>query len=63
MHSAEHNDLRPFYKAHPVMGPDSHDVTIVATDQVVLICASCGFGVTADAVNAGLPVKHEVVKK
>ncbi len=56
MHSAEHNDLRPFFKAHPT-GPD-HEVVIVATTQVHLMCLSCGFSITQDAINAGSPVKH-----
>jgi len=57
MHSAEHNDLRPFFKAHPL--PD-HQVVMPAGSQVHLICMTCGFSVTQDAVNAGLPVKFPV---
>ncbi len=57
MHNASHNDLRPFFKAHP---PPEHIVTVVATDQVHLVCLPCGFSVTQDAVDAGLPVKHGV---
>jgi len=53
MHSAEHNDLRPFFKAHPI--PD-HNVVVAADNQVHLMCLSCGFSVTQDAVDAGLPV-------
>ncbi len=52
------NDLRPFYKAHPAPG---HKVVVLATDQVQLICISCGFSVTQDAVDAGLPVAFEEV--
>ncbi len=62
MHSAEHNDLRPFYKAHPTGGAEPHDVVVVATDQVNLVCVTCGFSVTQDAVDAGLPVTHEVAE-
>ncbi len=59
MHSASHNDLRPFFKAHPA--PD-HVVEVVATSQVHLVCLTCGFSVTQDAVNAGLPCDFEVAK-
>lgn len=59
MHSSSNNDLRPFFKAHPQEGPKDHKVVIVATDQVHLICIDCGFSVTEDAVDAGLPVVHE----
>lgn len=56
MAHVSHNDLRRFFEAHP--SPD-HIVVILATDQVQLICTKCGFSVTQDAVDAGLPVNHE----
>lgn len=59
MHSAQHNDLRPFFKAHPI---PEHIVVIAGTSQLHLVCMSCGYSVTQDAVNAGLPVKFEVTK-
>lgn len=58
MHNASHNDLRPFFKAHPQKGPKDHRVQIVAGAQIHLICIDCGFSVTQDAVDAGLPVVH-----
>ncbi len=60
MANGSHNDLRPFYKAHG----ESHEVIMASTDQVYLICITCGISVTQDAVDAGLPVVHpkKVVK-
>jgi len=53
-----YNDLRRFVAIHgPGLAgaePD-HNVQVVATDQVHLVCLDCGFDVTVDAVNAGLP--------
>ncbi len=56
MHSATQNDLRPFVDVHA--GPE-HNVQVVgAGGQVHLICLPCGFSMTQDAVDAGLPVQH-----
>ncbi len=60
-----YNDLRPFFEAHPVEGETQavHKVHIASGAQVSLICMTCGFSVTQDAVDAGLPVIHEQEKK
>lgn len=56
-----YNDIRAFVKAHPESGEPSHQhkTFVVATDQVHLICWTCGMDVTADAVDAGHAVVHE----
>ncbi len=51
-----YNDLTRWIAQHP---QESHMVHVVATDQVHLVCLTCGFECTADAVDAGLPVTHE----
>ncbi len=55
-----YNDIRAFNEAHP---SPVHEVLVLATDQVNLLCMSCGFHVTADAVDAGLPVRHIAEQK
>ncbi len=60
MHSATHNDLRPFFVAHP---PPKHLVVVSAADQVYLLCLTCGFSITQDAIDAGLPVNHSDAKE
>jgi len=58
MGNLSYNDLRPFVAVHgpnlPGAEPD-HMVVVVATDQVHLVCLDCGFDITVDAVDAGLP--------
>jgi len=49
-----YNDLRAFYRVHA-----DHLSVVVAADQVHLVCITCGFDITVDAVDAGLPVKHD----
>jgi len=58
-----YNDLRPYFKVHPIGGEFPHEVIVVGVDQVHLVCMSCGIDVTVDAVDAGLPVVHEKVAK
>ncbi len=55
MANQSYNDIRPWCKEHP----PEHVQAVVATDQVVLVCFTCGFSCTVDAVDAGLPVKHQ----
>ncbi len=50
------NDLRSFFAAHPA---PEHITTLLGTSQVQLICITCGFSVTQDAVDAGLPVENQ----
>lgn len=52
-----YNDIRPFTVVHPT--DNGHEVLIVATDQVHLICYTCGIDVTVDAVDAGHAVQHD----
>ncbi len=59
MHSHTNNDLRPFFEAHP---QSSHDVVVAADSQVHLLCLTCGFSITQDAIDAGLPVNHPEVE-
>jgi len=54
MSHQSYNDIRAFTDAHK-----GHGYQVVATDQVVLICTECGFSMTVDAVDAGLPVVHD----
>jgi len=54
---ATYDDVRRFRDAHPHDG--KHEVYILASSQVYLLCFSCGIGMTAAAIDAGLPVVHE----
>ncbi len=56
MHSASHNDVRPFLDVHN--GPGCK-VVVIATSQVHFICMGCGFSITQDAINAGAPVMFD----
>jgi len=55
MGSGTYLDIRAFCVEHP---KESHDVVVVATDQMVMVCYDCGFSMTGDACDAGLPVNH-----
>jgi len=53
-------DLGKWVEEHgpnlPGSEPD-HLAFVVGTEQVHLVCLDCGIDVTADAVDAGLPVR------
>lgn len=59
MAHATYNDLREFFEVHPHGGDDHHHVVYVGGPQVTMICVTCGFSTTLDAVDAGLAVTHE----
>jgi len=60
MAHSTYSDIRAFCTEHP---KDTHDVVVVATDQVVMVCYDCGFSMTVDACDAGLPVKHPTIEE
>jgi len=55
------NDTRAFHDAHENCGPPDLDpkVTYISGPQVTLACMGCHILMTADAIDAGLPVTCE----